>query len=228
MFNNLEEEVEFFSTSPELVAHIQEFDGEKIIVVDNFWKYPDKVRQLVQVIPPTCNPRIIHGLPGKRVEGTYYFSHLGEVFDNMIRHVYPEDYAEMGDTFVQNCIDHASLLVNVQNSNLPPRVPHIDNPNGGRFAVGIYLNTPEECSGGTAFYKYKGEKTIDLSDLDVALKDYDYYVQESDGEHWEKIHLAEMKYNRMVIYKQNILHTPYILPNTFTDEKPRLMQMFFI
>ena len=56
---------------------------------------------------------------------------------------------------------------------------------------------------------------------------YDFYVQETD-EHWEKIYLAEMKFNRLVMYKQNMLHTPYIPANSFTNETPRLIQMFFI
>ena len=59
------------------------------------------------------------------------------------------------------------------------------------------------------------------------MKKYQFYVQETVGD-WEKVFLAEMKFNRMVIYRQNALHTPYIPPNTFTDDKPRMIQMFFI
>lgn len=228
MFTSLQEEIECFSPSDELSVHIETFEGEKIAIVDNFYKHPERVRELALTIPRTYNPRILHGLPGARVESPYYMSHLAYLYGEIIKNVWPDRADEIEDTFVQNCMDHASFLVNIQNSNLPPRVPHIDTIGRGRFASGIYLNTPSECVGGTAFYKYKGEKTVDLSNLDVTLKDYTHYVQESDGEYWEKIHLAEMKFNRMIIYPMNLLHTPYIPPNTFTDETPRLMQMFFI
>jgi len=63
--------------------------------------------------------------------------------------------------------------------------------------------------------------------VEADFSKYDYYVLEDD-ENFKKVYLAEMKFNRMVIYNQNILHQPYILPNTFSDENPRLMQMFFI
>jgi hypothetical protein len=228
-FKNLDEEIEFFSTNSEIDVHTKEIsDGEKIVIVDNFYKHPDKVRELALTIPKTFNPRILWGMPGGRVESPYYFSHLGYLYTEIITNVWPDRAKTMEDTFVQNCIDHASFLVNVQNSDLPPRVPHIDNISIGRFASGIFLNTPEECAGGTAFYKYHGEISVDMSNPDIKLKNYNYYVQETDNEDWEKIYLAEMKYNRMIIYPQNLLHTPYIPANTFTDETPRLIQMFFI
>jgi hypothetical protein len=63
---------------------------------------------------------------------------------------------------------------------------------------------------------------------DAEAAQYTHYVQESDGKNWEKIHMAEMKFNRMIIYRQSALHTPYIPPNTFTDENPRMIQMIFI
>lgn len=226
-FNSLQDEIDFFSPSEELGVKVDTFLDEKIVIIDNFYRTPEKVRELALSIPSTRSPGIVHGLPGSRVEATYHFAHLGPTFTEIINRVWAEEAATIDPTFVQNCLNRSSFLVNVQNSNLPPRVPHIDNPSNGRWAVGIYLNTPDECIGGTGFYTYKGSKTVDLSNLEVELKNYQYYVQD-DEEFWTKHYLAEMKFNRLVIYKQNVLHTPYIPPNTFTDETPRLIQMFFI
>jgi hypothetical protein len=144
--------------------------------------------------------------------------------------VFAEDMVNVEETFIQNCINRSTFLVNIQNSNLPVRLPHIDNPKDGRWAVGIFLNTPEECVGGTAFFKYKGDTSADIREVMSAEEaaQYKHYLQESDGKHWEKIHMAEMKYNRMIIYRQSALHTPYIPPNTFTDDAPRMIQMIFI
>jgi hypothetical protein len=66
-----------------------------------------------------------------------------------------------------------------------------------------------------------------MNTIDPDLRAYNHYVQESDNL-WEKLYLAEMKFNRLVMYKQNILHTPYIPANAFTEDNPRLVQMFFI
>ena len=228
-FNSLYEEIDFFSPNPEIRVKVETFADQKVAIVDNFYKYPEKVRELSQQIPATRSPGIIHGLPGSRVEATFHFGHLGYFFDEVINHVFPEDMEGVESDFIKNCVDRASFLVNVQNSNLPPRVPHIDNPSKGRWAAGIYLNTPEECIGGTAFYKYKSKTSVNIYEelTQEDMKKYQYYVQETAGD-WEKIYLAEMKYNRMIIYRQSALHTPYIPPNTFTDENPRRIQMFFI
>jgi len=37
-----------------------------------------------------------------------------------------------------------------------------------------------------------------------------------------------MKFNRFVLYEQNILHTAYVKPGMFEDDLYRLVQMFFI
>lgn len=229
-FNSIEDEVEFFAPNPELAVRVHHFDNstERIVVIDNFYKNPEQIRDLALSVPKTRNPRFLHGLPGSRVEMSYYFGHLGYIFNDVINNVFPEDVQQMEPSYVYDCMNHARFLVNVQNSNLPARVPHVDCDYVGRFVAGVYLNTPDECSGGTAFYKFKGSKYVDLSNIDPDLTIYDRYLLESDGEHWEKIFQIEMKFNRLILYRQNILHTPYIMPNTFTDERPRLNQMFFM
>lgn len=229
-FNSIEDEMEFFAPNPELAVRVHHFDGgvERVVVIDDFYKHPEQIRELALSMPKTRNPKFLHGLPGSRVEAAYYFGHLAYIFNNVISNVFAEDMPYVEDTYIQNCLDHARFLVNVQNSNLPARVPHVDCDYVGRFVAGVYLNTDDECSGGTAFYKFKGSKYVDLSNLDPDLTVYDQYLLESDGDHWEKIYQVEMKFNRLILYRQNILHTPYIMPNTFTDKKPRLNQMFFM
>lgn len=226
-FHTLSDEIEFFRPSNELKVRVDRFLDEKIVVIDNFYNNPDGVRELALTIPSTRAPGILHGLPGSRVEATYFFGHLGPTFTDIISKVWPEESSNTDPRFIQDCLNRASFLVNVQDSSPSPRVPHIDNPSDCRWAVGIYLNKPDECAGGTGFYTYKGEKTVDLSNLDIELKNYQHYVQD-DEEFWTREYLAEMSFNRLVIYKQNILHTPHIPPNTFTNEAPRLIQMFFI
>ena len=224
-FNSLKEEIELFTPSEHLDAKVETFDqDQKLVIVDNFWKYPDKIRKLALSIPPTYNPRINGGLAGKRVDVPYYMSHLQPVFADIMAEVFPEYFS---DNYVQQCLDVSPFTVNKQTSQLPPCIPHIDNEHPGKIAAGIFLNTPEECAGGTAFYRYKGNNSYRDLIKENVLDNYDYYVQDTNKE-WTKTHLVEMRYNRFVMYKQNILHTAYVPPNSFTEETPRLMQMYFL
>lgn len=230
-FNVLQDEIDFFSPADDIGVRVEKVGKEKVVIIDNFYKHPEKVRELALSIPSTRSPTLMHALPGSRVEATYYFGHFGYFITEIITRVFEDDLDNIDVNLITNCLNHATFLVNVQTSEEAlntPRTPHIDNMEKGRYAVGIYLNTPEECAGGTAFYSFKGEQTIDLlNTIDPDLLAYDFYVQESD-KFWEKLFLAEMKFNRLVIYKQNILHTPYIPANKFTTDTPRLIQMFFI
>jgi hypothetical protein len=188
------------------------------------------VRALALQIPSTRSPTLMHALPGSRVEGTFYFGHFAKFITEIISNVFVED-TKIDCDIITSCLNHATFLVNVQTSKEAlgsARAPHVDNLDNGRYAMGIYLNTPEECAGGTAFFKFKGEQSLDLiNNLAFQRQGYNFYVQESD-ENWEKLYTAEMKFNRLVIYKQNILHTPYIPVDSFTEENPRLIQMFFL
>lgn len=230
-FNTLQDEIDFFNFNPNLRVKVETVGNEKIVIIDDFYKNPHEIRELAKSIPSTRSPTLMHALPGSRVEATYFFGHFGEFIPQIIERVFTEDKDIVDLNLVQDCLNHATFLVNVQTSDearSTPRTPHIDNLSHGRYAVGVYLNTPEECAGGTAFYKFKGDQTVDLlNTIDPDLLAYDFYVQESD-KFWEKLYVAEMKFNRLVMYKQNTLHTPYIPEGTFTKENPRLIQMFFI
>ena len=87
----------------------------------------------------------------------------------------------------------------------------------------IYLNKDDECKGGTGFYTYKGHQVNPKQD---GLWDKDY-VCDSIGP-WELMHLAEMKFNRMIMYPATVMHTPYDKPGFFEGDDYRLVQVFFL
>lgn len=223
MFNNLDEEINFFSPNYDITVEVKELpQNKKFVVIDNFYKNPDDILNLVSAIPPTNNPNIIGGLRGRRVDVNYNMAHLGTMFTDIISNVWNIDY---------NCEEnfkHHSLCVNVQtDDNLGPCVPHQDGYLNGKFAVGIFLN--KDVAGGTAFYTYKDiiNPTEEfMSKEEITEKFYPFYIQDNYG-HYKKVEIAEMVYNRCIIYEREILHTPYIPRGHFTDDNPRLMQMFF-
>jgi hypothetical protein len=196
----------------------------KIVIIDDFYKNPHLVRDLALTIPPTHNPRILGGVPGGRIDAFYNLEHFAPVFDNVIRNVFlPKEQREL-ESNLGEIFKSATFCVNViQSKDLPPKVPHVDNREDFRFASTIYLNTPDECHGGTSFYTFNGSQAGPLVTEGIQQE----YVTDSIGP-WEMLFLAEMRFNRMVLYEQNILHTAYVKPGMFEDEVYRLVQMFFI
>ena len=107
-----------------------------------------------------------------------------------------------------------------------------DNTSGVNFASTIYLNTADECQGGTSFYTYGGKTHYDdqhqMQTLDKAGKiPINQYITDSIGD-FEMIGMAPMIFNRMVLYNQAVLHTAYVKPGMFVGDNYRLNQQFFI
>lgn len=212
----------------------------KVVIVDNFYKNPDLIRELALLIPPTCNERITSDLPaGKnsgRINAFYLLDSLGPIYDKIIKETFPEvvnpEFKKTGRSDqILSSFTRATFMVNVMTSeNLPPRVPHIDNPDFRAFASTIYLNVEEECAGGTAFYALNdsiiSEYNHNYLDIQGTIKPTKFVI-EDEGD-WKKICLIEMKYNRMILYQQNIFHSAYIDEKMFTNNTYRLNQQFFI
>lgn len=233
-----------FETNNDLSIEIVEIrsplESAKIAIVDNFYKNPELVRDLALSIPPTANKRITSYLPsGKnsgRVNAFYILDNLGPVYDKLIKKVFPEivmpEFARSGrEDQITESFKRATFMANVMTSeNLPPRVPHIDCPDHRAFASSVFLNTNEECAGGTAFYSFSDKiysnqnyNTIDVQGTTLP----DKYVIEDEGD-WKKLYVAEMKYNRMIFYQQNVFHTAYLDETMFLGDTYRLNQQFFI
>lgn len=96
---------------------------------------------------------------------------------------------------------------------LPNAAIHSDLGWGSHAAV-LYLS---HGAGGTAFWKHKetGATRIDIGDTDLVEKvspDWD------DVSKWEMVELAEMKFNRCIIYESQTFHSRYPLAAFGNDE----------
>ena len=231
-------EKEVFEVNPnlELCVHVIGPEEVRVVVVDNFYKNPDMVRDLTLSIPPTENAKIMAGTPGTRVFGHYDFESLYPIFRHLFRTVYGDLTENVSDDQIYESVRTTPFCVNINQSvNLPPVTPHIDDRDSMLFAAGIYLNTPEECQGGTSFYMLNGKQSITNEDIGQWLKSkgkekfWDHYITDTDNvPDWELLSVAEMKYNRLVMYPGNIVHTAYMKPDMFTGDLYRLIQMMFV
>lgn len=233
---NFINEKQVFEINPDLEASVHVIGPEevKVVVIENFYKNPDLVRDLALTIPPTENVKILSGSPGSRIFGHYNFVNMYPILQHVFRNVYGDITKDITDEEIKTAISTTPFCVNInQSHNMPPVTPHIDDENRMLFAAALYLNKPEECAGGTSFYMLEGKQQVTNKDVGNWLKKtnkgnfHTHYLVDSEQD-WDLLSVAEMKYNRLVMYPGNVLHTAYVKPEMFTGENYRLVQMFFI
>jgi hypothetical protein len=171
------------------------------------------------------------------------------------------------DDFKKNW-DRQGFLVNQTNESLIKKnpmaeIPHQDywegDPNDDQlnifgqvkrqhlqFGSVVYLNTPDECAGGTNLYSYKGEmsisldrdaewmqnmsETMDMSGPVLVSMSDDYkfkYIKDKVNKQYTIELAAKMKYNRMFLYQADVLHKGDMDLGMFTDYN-RMNQVLFM
>ena len=219
------DEAKTFAINTPVDARVELMGLEEIpiVYIDNFYKNPNMVRNLALKLPPTSDPRILGGVTGSRVASFFDFQHIYPIWVEIAQNVFGLKKEEQ-EKFEASMFS-TPFSVNVTQSKDRPDLPHIDLPDvtSRGWAGLIYLNKGDECNGGTGFYTYKGHQVNPKQD---GLWDKDY-VCDSIGP-WELMHLAEMKFNRMIMYPATVMHTPYDKPGFFEGDDYRLVQVFFL
>lgn len=108
---------------------------------------------------------------------------------------------------------------------------HADNSCASMAAV-LYLNPPEQCQGGTAFWKHKatGWESMpteqQLKDAGMTLEEIAADWHKEDA--WEMTTLAGMRFNRLITYPTTMFHSRWPWEG-FGDspEDSRLIGAFF-
>ena len=233
MLKNIINEDEIFEINDNYQVTVEEFEGVKVVVVDDFYKNPHDVRQLALDIPASYNRRIRGNNPALRVNAFYELSSMAWIYDQLSRQYFPEITQFYDAEYFQRSFMNATFMVNVmQTKDLPPVCPHMDNTSGVNLASTIYLNTANECNGGTSFYSFGGKTYYEdpsvTHTLDVGGKHpVTEYISDSVMD-WKMIGMVPMIFNRMVLYNQAVLHSAYVKPHMFVGDMYRLNQQFFI
>ena len=124
--------------------------------------------------------------------------------------------------------DCAFSIVTLPPDQLVPaqRAPHVDSTDGYQFAILHYLCEPD--FGGTAFYRHRatGFETItsERKDAYLAVRGEEGwsagYVE--DGEPWfERTAEVDAAFNRVIVYRSNVLHSGRILTPHRLSADPR-------
>ena len=220
-----------FEVNPVKISHIQRcydhwkhndygYIYRKVFIVDDFYKYPDEIRDYALSCELKKDKKYCGGLVGKRVveDRSDMIQNLEPVFSELCQHKewynleyddaeFKQKWSEM--KFMVNHTTHEDINERF-NKDIFIHTHHKDDINT-KWAALVYLNKPEECDGGTDFYKF--------------IEDHPYgsgYNIKKDIK-WT----SEMKYNRMVLYEARHTHGA-ILNRSMFKEYPRLAQVFFM
>lgn len=241
--------------------------NRKIIIADNFYKNPDEVRELGLILEGKKDPSLISALPGLRKfqQSSEIRKNLKPFFDKYClddtiwnkstdEDMYEYHWSQVG--FMCNVLNYDGVVKNTWRS-----LPHQDSYEGTKFVSGnavslsssedepvfphfgvvIYMNTPDECAGGTNLYSYEGKMTLPynvIQYIDLPVEFSSEVTSEDKiypfirnwlyaGKEWKVEYEAEMKYNRCIFYEADTLHTHNIPYGTFTNHD-RINQVFFL
>ena len=243
-----------FNLNPSMDIKTFKHKGRGAVIIDDFYTNPDEIRKFAKSQPLQGDESLCSGFPGSRVfkkdERVKYF--LYDLFYNL---ALDNDIWDR-----QHCIDinhfnrswdSVGFMVNVLNDKSLIKdplgiVPHQDAYTGVRepglpnfqFGANIYLNTPNECAGGTAWYSFDGEMSIpkrEISGIPVPpnadklsnREIFNHVKKHTLGPRWKLEHEFEMVYNRMVLYQAEVLHGQSVDLGMFTDYN-RMNQVLFM
>ena len=195
------------------------------LIIDDFYDDPHAVRNAAL---HTDYARSVDGAnyPGDNSADVFEVGGLNELVSNMVREPL------MGTPGSGHC--RFRIATAGAESRARARM-HVD---GQSYWSGIvYLSLPEDCRGGTEFYRHKelGTDRAPIYDSEVAhlgSQSCAQFTQEiilrdtNDPSKWEHVMTVPMRFNRCVLFRPWFWHTS---GESFGDrgENARLIQLFF-
>lgn len=207
------------------------------VVIDDVLKHPDRVREVVGSMP-AANWK--HEAGGRNFVDYYdcrlrfpvrFPTSLISVAQKAIQQIYgaqtrPADASVDVNWFMQ-----------INSKRADSAVPHCDMTENVKrsFTCIVYLNSTEECSGGTAFFRFRQSNSLVFdaayaraaqSDARIVETGMDYWPRNRD-ETWEQVGTVDMATGRMLIFPSEYFHAAYHPSDSFF-EFPRLTLAFWM
>jgi hypothetical protein len=171
-------------------------------VIDDFLRNAEEVRRQALSLDYAVSGRYpgLNSVQKLRIEG------LDEAISMLVREPVRAPWS--------NDFSHGSCRIALASDDRPGRI-HIDQSHWSGI---LYLSRPEDCQGGTEFYRHKRTNT-DRVPMDVqSLRDIGYSSYEElqhdvldgdalDRSHWELTMTIPMRFNRLVLLQPHYWHT---------------------
>lgn len=249
---------ELFEVNETLKVQIVDIDqGSRALIIDDFYKNPYHIRELILASPVPIWKNTPDGLNWKE-----YFDCRHQLFHGCqmpyieaLIQMIQEYYTDQVDTntFLPFITNVFQWIIDQPKNSIGNRV-HADGGlevydkegkeldhiiSEGTMGCNIFFNTPDECHGGTAIYE---SKIFQSNSLIGHEKDYVDYMEggpvhrgETGAQYydteWEKFwsiqEILPMAFNRCIMYEGHLFHGAYHVDNNFKNY-PRLGQACFI
>lgn len=229
---------ELFDVHPNLTIDMVPIaDAIPAIVIDDVLRYPDRVRDVVGRAP-AANWK--HEEGGRNFIDYYdcrlrfpirYPNKLVALAQQAIRKVYSMD-TRPADASVD-----VNWFMQIHERRADFAVPHNDMTENVRrsFTCILYLNRDEECSGGTAFFRFRKSHSLALDEAyaravhenpHLTETGRDYWPDQSQDA-WERVGVVDMAPGRLLIFPSEFFHAAYHPRDSFY-EWPRLTLAFWM
>ncbi len=216
-------------------------ENRNALIIDGFYQNPDEVRQYAidsKKYSKQDDPELIAGIPGQRVcvFDKRIRQNLKPFFDDIRNHKdLWKSQRNIAPGSWETSWDRQAFVCNIMRAkDRAPGggIPHIDSFNT-QFGVIIYLNTLEECQGGTRIYANEGVVNPTKDDINMVneLADQrwkrDHSTLDCPNSGWKTEVSFEMKWNRCIIYESDNLHGIWHEPDMFINHD-RIAQVLFL
>lgn len=228
---------EVFAVNPSIAIKDAAVPSVPAVVIDDFLKDPAQARAIVGMAPAP-NWKYVEG--GRNFVDYYdcrlrfplwFPNQMIDVAHHAIKTVYsvvtrPQDPGVDVNWFMQ-----------IREKRGDFAVPHADTAGNVKrsFTCILYLNGPGECSGGTAFFRFRpsGSLVVDeryarASQQNPAIVETgrDYWV-DNPGAYWERVGAIDMVPGRVAIFPSEFFHAAYHPEDSFYAF-PRLTLAFWM
>lgn len=228
---------EVFAVNASLTLQDPAVPSVPAVVIDHFLRDPARAREVVGMAPAP-NWKYVEG--GRNFVDYYdcrlrfplwFPNQMVDVAHQAIRTVYktatrPQDPGVDVNWFMQ-----------IKEKRGDFAVPHADTAgNANRsFTCIVYLNSGRECSGGTAFFRFKPSGSLVLDprymreskeNPDLLETGKDYWI-DNPGAYWEQVGSVGMVPGRLTIFPSEFYHAAHHPKDSFYDF-PRLTLAFWM
>lgn len=175
---------------------------QSLIVVDDFYRDPYRVRE--QALVSAYSDVRAMNYPGFQSDSCYPATAIKSAFERFIDEDLIMD--ERSSTF-----GRFRLMYSSTGSRL---TIHTDSQSD--WTGLIYLNTPDQCKGGTAFYRHKATGLRGLPSEEDALRmgeSLDNIESKTVGvdtknfDAWDVVMYVAMRFNRLLLFRGNQFHS---------------------
>lgn len=207
------------------------------VLIDNFLKDPARAREVVGSAPAP-NWKYVEG--GRnfidyydcRLRFPLWFPvHMVDVAHQAIQRVYSQTTRPHDP-----CVD-VNWFMQIREKRGDFAVPHDDTADKVKrsFTCIVYLNGPQECSGGTAFFRFRPSSSLVRDGRyaqalqqhpDLVESGRDYWPPAPER-YWERLQSVDMVPGRLLIFPSEFYHAAYHPRDSFYDF-PRLTLAFWM